>query len=46
MTYRHIDFLAREIDMMHRRGNAQVNADMGLRKVTEAMHEPLCGEVR
>ena len=46
MTYRHIDFLAREVDMMQRRGNTQVDARMGLSKVAEAMHQPFCGEIR
>src|SRR5215211_1097581 len=46
MAHRHIDFLAREVDVMQRRGHAEVDAGMRLGKVTKPMHEPFGGKIR
>ena len=46
VAYRKVDLLAREVDVMQRRGNPQVDAWMRLGKMAEPMHQPFGGEIR
>ena len=39
-----IDLLAREVDVMHRRGDPKIDAGMRFDKVTQPMYEPLGDE--
>jgi hypothetical protein len=43
---RDVYVLAREVDVVERRADAQVDARMGLGEAAEAVHQPLGGEVR
>src|SRR5262249_49407262 len=46
MPRRHVDFLTREVDVMQRGGDTEVDAGMCLGKMAKAMHEPFGGEIR
>ena len=46
MPDRDVDFLANEIDMMHGRGDPQIDAGMGLGKPAEPVDQPFGGEIR
>ena len=46
VPHREVDFLAREVDVMQRRGHAQIDAGMRLGKVTEPVHQPFGGKIR
>ena len=46
MADREIDLLAREIDVMQRRRDAQVDLRMRLGKMAEPMHQPFGGKIR
>jgi hypothetical protein len=45
MPHGEIDLLAREVDVMVGRDDAQVDARMCFGKAAEAMHQPLCREI-
>ena len=46
MTNRKINVLAGEVDVMHRRGHAEIDVGMGLGKPTEPIYKPFGGEIR
>ena len=46
VTHRNVDVLAREVDVVQRRADAQVDAGVGLGEAAEAVHQPLRSEVR
>jgi hypothetical protein len=46
VTYGKIDLLTREVDVMHGRGDAKIDAGMRFGEVPEPMHKPLRGEIR
>ncbi len=46
VTHGEVDFLAREVDVMQRRGHAQVDTGMRLGKMTEPVHQPFGGKIR
>jgi hypothetical protein len=41
-----VDFLAREVDVMHRCGDSEIDVGMGFGKSTEPMDEPFGGKIR
>ena len=43
---RNVDLLPDEIDMMHRRGDPQIDAGMGLAKPAEPIDQPFGGKIR
>ena len=46
MANRKVNFLTREVDVMHRCGHSKIEVGMGLGKPTEPMHEPFGGKIR
>src|SRR6266702_7523437 len=46
VTHGKIDLLAGKIDVMHVRGDAQIDIGMRLGKLTEPVHQPFRGKVR
>ena len=46
MAHRKVDLLAREIHVMQRSRNTQIDLRVRLGKVAEAVHKPFGGEIR
>ena len=46
MSNRKVDFLTREVDVMHRCRHSQIDVGMDLSKPAESMHEPFCSKIR
>ena len=46
MADRDVDILAREVDVVERRADAEVDARVGLGEAAETVHQPLRGEIR
>ncbi len=46
MSNRKVNFLTREVDVMHRCGHSQIDIGMGLGKPTEPIDEPFGGKIR